>query len=438
MKTEEKNYGFVQLSRSILYAKWYSDINTSRLFMHMLLTSAYENTTINGIALSKGQILTSYPSLAKKTGLTEKQVRTIIKKLVESGEILFNSTSKFSIISVIKYDTYLIGEGRQKGSQKGSQISLVSESNSTSYENKFSDGADKRADKRAVYNNINNNNKEIFNTSISTNNHTYISNNKNLGSSIITTAEFFETPPQEDNFFVENEQQKYLTKNFEMEYKDETGAEEKNIVLQPITQELNFEVEEEKLFIQPDITNATNVKEVAIVQQATTNITSYMNSTSTPNPNTQNNILLQQAQKELNRLLPLLTDQQQRYISNASSIIYSANSNILYGDYALAINNYIASTDFYTFSEQVNNIMHNAGIALIVGDIQKKYKTTQRNAYFIYQLQVEVQKYNIDINAPRVLRTIERIVTMGVKYKKEFLQKDIQEIILDPLCAQKL
>ena len=43
--------GFILLHRSILRWEWYGDLNTARLFIHLLLTVNYEPQRWQGIAV---------------------------------------------------------------------------------------------------------------------------------------------------------------------------------------------------------------------------------------------------------------------------------------------------------------------------------------------------------------------------------------------------
>ena len=68
--------GFILLHRSILRWEWYGDLNTARLFIHLLLTVNYEPQRWQGSAVERGQRVASLAKLADETGLTVKQVCT--------------------------------------------------------------------------------------------------------------------------------------------------------------------------------------------------------------------------------------------------------------------------------------------------------------------------------------------------------------------------
>ncbi len=109
--------GFVKLHRKLLSWEWYTDINVKTLFIHLLLTVNFEDARWRGIEVKRGSRIASTPKLAEETGLTEKQVRTALDKLIRTGEVARSTTSKYSLISVKRYDEYQ-SEGRQTGSQR--------------------------------------------------------------------------------------------------------------------------------------------------------------------------------------------------------------------------------------------------------------------------------------------------------------------------------
>lgn len=58
------------------------------------------------IEIDPGQFVTGRKAAAAELGMTERQVRTCIKSLSESGKIAVKTTNRFSIITVLKWNTY--------------------------------------------------------------------------------------------------------------------------------------------------------------------------------------------------------------------------------------------------------------------------------------------------------------------------------------------
>ena len=122
--------GYIRLYRSLLTWEWYRDLNTCRLFLHLLLTVNYRPEQWKGIEVGRGQRVVTLPKLAEETGLTLKEVRTALKHLKRTGEVAGKSTSKYTLLTVLEYDRYQTGadqtadEGQTKGrlgADKGQQ-----------------------------------------------------------------------------------------------------------------------------------------------------------------------------------------------------------------------------------------------------------------------------------------------------------------------------
>ena len=98
--------GFVKFNRKIKDWGWYTDVNTFKLFFHLILCANYTDGTFLGVKVLRGQIATSISKLAKETGLTVDEVRTAKKHLESTGEVTSISHAKFSVISIPNYDLY--------------------------------------------------------------------------------------------------------------------------------------------------------------------------------------------------------------------------------------------------------------------------------------------------------------------------------------------
>lgn len=98
--------GWVKLHRQLIEWEWYSDINTSRLFIHCLLRANHKDTKWRGQDIKRGQFITSLDTLSNETGLTISQIRTSLKKLKSTDEIASLSQARSRVITVVKYDCY--------------------------------------------------------------------------------------------------------------------------------------------------------------------------------------------------------------------------------------------------------------------------------------------------------------------------------------------
>ncbi len=98
--------GWIKLFRQFTQWEWYSDVNASRIFLHLVLTANHKDSYWKNILIKRGQRLTSIEHLANEVNLTVQQVRTGLKKLISTNEITIKSTNKYSLITIEKYAFY--------------------------------------------------------------------------------------------------------------------------------------------------------------------------------------------------------------------------------------------------------------------------------------------------------------------------------------------
>jgi len=104
MKNELNND--VLINRKILGWEWYKDVNTYKLFTHLIYKANYIDGEHRGTPVMRGQLYTGLDKLKFETGLSVTSIRTSISKLILTGNITSKSTNKYRIITVLKYNTY--------------------------------------------------------------------------------------------------------------------------------------------------------------------------------------------------------------------------------------------------------------------------------------------------------------------------------------------
>ena len=97
---------YIKLSRGLLEWEWYTDINTTRLFIHMLLKANWKDGNFKGTTVPRGSFVSSIGKLSSETGLTEREIRTAISHLKTTGEVTSKTTNRFTVFTVVKYDLY--------------------------------------------------------------------------------------------------------------------------------------------------------------------------------------------------------------------------------------------------------------------------------------------------------------------------------------------
>lgn len=98
--------GFIKIDRKMLEWEWYTNKNTKSVFLHCLLLANWEDGTYRGRIIPRGSFVSSIKLLAAELNLTENEVRTALKHLIETGEISKKSTNKYTIFTVEKYNLY--------------------------------------------------------------------------------------------------------------------------------------------------------------------------------------------------------------------------------------------------------------------------------------------------------------------------------------------
>lgn len=98
--------GQILLHRKIIEWEWYRDINTCRLFIHMLLIANWKEGHFRGTTVPRGSFVSSIDKLSEETELTKREIRTAISHLKTTGEVIVKATNKFSVFTVKNYDLY--------------------------------------------------------------------------------------------------------------------------------------------------------------------------------------------------------------------------------------------------------------------------------------------------------------------------------------------
>lgn len=106
MAGKEGRSGYIALYRSILDWEWYDDINTYRVFLHLLLTVNFEDKCWHGMTVYRGERIFSFALLATELGLSFQQVRTAVAHLESTGEVTRRKTRKGTVITVKNFDFY--------------------------------------------------------------------------------------------------------------------------------------------------------------------------------------------------------------------------------------------------------------------------------------------------------------------------------------------
>lgn len=112
---------YIKLSRGLLEWEWYTDINTTRLFIHMLLKANWKDGNFKGTTVPRGSFVSSIGKLSGETWLTEREIRTAISHLKKTGEVTSKTTNKFTVFTVVKYDLYQTNDRQNDRQETGNR-----------------------------------------------------------------------------------------------------------------------------------------------------------------------------------------------------------------------------------------------------------------------------------------------------------------------------
>ena len=96
--------GWIKLHRTLKDWEWYDDHNATRLLLHLLLSVNYEDKKWKGIIIKSGSMVLSWETLSINSNLTIRQCRTAMQKLESSGEVTRDVTSRFQVVSLVKWE----------------------------------------------------------------------------------------------------------------------------------------------------------------------------------------------------------------------------------------------------------------------------------------------------------------------------------------------
>lgn len=97
---------WIKLDRNILSWGWYTEPNTMRLFVHLLLKANVKDGKFRNMEVKRGELVTSCQKLSDDLDIKPHLIRTALSHLKSTGEITIKTTSKFSVISIPKYEEY--------------------------------------------------------------------------------------------------------------------------------------------------------------------------------------------------------------------------------------------------------------------------------------------------------------------------------------------
>lgn len=102
--------GWIKIHKKLIDWEWADCPETMALWIHILLRANYEDRKWQGQMIPRGSFVTSVSILSKETGLSARQIRTSLKRLISTNEVTSKTTNRCTVISVCKYDSYQLEE----------------------------------------------------------------------------------------------------------------------------------------------------------------------------------------------------------------------------------------------------------------------------------------------------------------------------------------
>jgi len=98
--------GWIKIHRKFLDWEWFNKSEAVHLFMYLILKANHKDGQWQGIDIKKGQFVTSFGKISTDTGISLQTIRTLLKKFEKSNEINIQTTNKFSVVTICKYECY--------------------------------------------------------------------------------------------------------------------------------------------------------------------------------------------------------------------------------------------------------------------------------------------------------------------------------------------
>lgn len=98
--------GWIKLHRSLQKWGWKKSPNHTAVFIDLLLEANHAEREHMGINIQRGSLTTSVKAISNRSGVSQRSVRTILEHLKSTNEVAIKTTTKFTMISIVKWDQY--------------------------------------------------------------------------------------------------------------------------------------------------------------------------------------------------------------------------------------------------------------------------------------------------------------------------------------------
>jgi len=95
--------GYIRLHRKFLEWEWFDDKNMVKLWVWLVLEAQWRDREFRGRKVRRGQVLTEFRTMARKTNLSVRTVRTCIQRFISTHELTQESTRHGTLLTLCKY-----------------------------------------------------------------------------------------------------------------------------------------------------------------------------------------------------------------------------------------------------------------------------------------------------------------------------------------------
>ena len=131
--------GWIKLHRKFKDWQWANDPKTSHVFIHILLNVNHKDGNWRGIPVLAGSFITGRKALSHKTGLSEREIRTSLKRLKSTSELTIKTTNKYSIISITNWHIYQVSDQQDANKRPASDQQATTNKNDNNNKNEKED-----------------------------------------------------------------------------------------------------------------------------------------------------------------------------------------------------------------------------------------------------------------------------------------------------------
>ena len=113
--------GWIKIHRSLLDWEWYEDDEAVKMLIHLNLKVNIKDKMWKGQLIKAGSIALSWNTLSESIGYSIQKCRTIIRKLEYSNEITRFVTSKYQVVTLVKWGQMQFKENESTSSSTDEQ-----------------------------------------------------------------------------------------------------------------------------------------------------------------------------------------------------------------------------------------------------------------------------------------------------------------------------